>query len=251
MLRLALVLALVAGIAALVVNFVVTKPAIEQQTQKLGETTQQLASMTEAKGKAETEAKVAKANAEKAGRELSETKTALETASTEASLQKTRADKLATDLSKTAKERNEANQELARWQVLGIQPEQVTKLQADFRDASDARAALNEEKRIFIRDIASLQTRLSRYEGGDEKPVEMPGLKGSVIAVDPKWDFVLLDVGADQGAKEHGVVMVRHGDKLIGKARIVSVEKDRSYANLLPDWKQGDVAVAEGDKILY
>ena len=45
--------------------------------------------------------------------------------------------------------------------------------------------------------------------------------------------------------------MVRKGDKLIGKARIVSVDKNRSIANLLPEWKQGDVAVAAGDKILY
>ena len=56
MLRLALVLALVAGIAALVVNFVVTKPAIEAQTAKLGETEQQLTTATQAKTKAEGEA---------------------------------------------------------------------------------------------------------------------------------------------------------------------------------------------------
>lgn len=251
MLRLALVLALVAGIAALVVNFVVTKPAIEQQTQKLTDTESKLASTTTERNTAVAEAKKEKANAEKAGKELSETKTALEAANNDAVMQKTRADKLANDFNKAAKERNEANQELARWQVLGIQPDQVTKLQADFRDANDARAALNEEKKIFIRDIANLQTRLNRYEGGADQLVEMPGLKGSVVAVDAKWDFVLLDVGADQGAKERGIVMVRRGDKLVGKARIVSVEKNRSYANLLPDWKQGDVAVAEGDKVLY
>ena len=251
MLRLALVLALVAGIAALVVNFVVTKPAIEQQTATLGDTQSKLTAETAARGKAEADAKLAKANAEKAGKELSETKTALETASNDATMQKTRADKLATDLNKASKERNEANQELARWQALGVQPEQVTKLQNDLRDANEARTALGEERKIFIRSIAGLKTRLDRYEANAEQLVEMPGLKGSVLAVDAKWDFVLLDVGEDQGAKERGVVMVRHGDKLIGKARIVSVEKNRSIANLLPDWKQGDVAVAEGDKILY
>lgn len=251
MLRLALVLALVAGIAALVVNFVVTKPAIEAQTQTLADTKQQLATTTEQRNKAEADAKVAKANADRSAKELTEVKSSLETANAEASAQKTRADKLNNDYTKAAKERNEAQQELARWQVLGIQPNQVAKLQADLKDANEAKAALSDEKKIFLRDIASLKVRLGRYENSDDQPVEMPGLKGSVLAVDAKWNFVLLDIGEDQGAKERGIVMVRRGDKLVGKARIVSVEHNRSIANLLPDWKQGDIAVAEGDKVLY
>ena len=251
MLRLALVLALVAGIAALVINFVVTKPAIEQQTAKLAGTAQQLTTTTEAKNKAEAESKVAKANADKAAKDLTETKNSLETAAAEVTMQKTRADKLNTDLDKTTKARNEAQQELARWAALNVKPEQIVQLKNDLRDATDARAALSEEKKIFLRNIDNLQARLDRYEGDKERPVEMPNLKGSVIAVDPKWDFVLLDVGQNQGAKPGGIVIVRRGDKLVGKARIVSVEPDRSFANLLPAWKQGDVAVAEGDKVIY
>jgi hypothetical protein len=45
--------------------------------------------------------------------------------------------------------------------------------------------------------------------------------------------------------------MVRRGDKLIGKAKIITVEANRSVANLMSDWKQGDVAVAAGDSVLY
>jgi hypothetical protein len=45
--------------------------------------------------------------------------------------------------------------------------------------------------------------------------------------------------------------MVRRGDKLVGKVKIVSVEANRSVANVLPAWKQGDVAVAAGDLVLY
>jgi cell shape-determining protein MreC len=62
---------------------------------------------------------------------------------------------------------------------------------------------------------------------------------------------VVLDVGEAAGAKEGGIVMVRRGDKLIGKAKIITVEANRSVANLMSDWKQGDVAVAAGDSVLY
>jgi hypothetical protein len=29
------------------------------------------------------------------------------------------------------------------------------------------------------------------------------------------------------------------------------VDSNRSIANLLPEWRQGEVAIAEGDKVLY
>ena len=79
----------------------------------------------------------------------------------------------------------------------------------------------------------------------------MPGLKGQVAAVDPRWKFLVLNVGENQGAKERGIVMVRRGDKLVGKARIVSVESNRSIANLLPKWQQPGTEVQAGDTILF
>ena len=36
-----------------------------------------------------------------------------------------------------------------------------------------------------------------------------------------------------------------------GKVKIVTVEANRCVANVLPTWKQGDVAVAAGDQVLY
>jgi predicted nucleic acid-binding Zn-ribbon protein len=101
-----------------------------------------------AQRKAEGEAKPAKANADKALKDLAQTRTELETAASEATTQKGRADKLANDLGKTTKERNEAQQELSRWQVLGVQPDQIAQLKTDLREASEARAALADERRF-------------------------------------------------------------------------------------------------------
>ena len=63
--------------------------------------------------------------------------------------------------------------------------------------------------------------------------------------------FVLLDFGENQGALERGELIVRRGDKLVGKVSIVKVQSNRCIANILPQWKQGDVAIAEGDQVLY
>lgn len=250
MLRLALILALLVAIGGLAVSEFVTKPKVVELNDRLTSTEANLAQTTEAKTKAEAEAKTQKAVAEKASRELTDTKTLLETASTEAEQQRGRAERLQTDLTKVTKDRNEAQQALAAWNALGVQPEQVSQLRADLKSVSDAKAVLDDEKRILIRNNEKLQAALDTFQGR-ERPVEMPGLKGEISAVDPQWKFVVLNVGETQGAKERGIVMVRRGDKLVGKARIVSVEPNRSIANMLPKWQQPGAEVQVGDIILY
>ena len=44
-------------------------------------------------------------------------------------------------------------------------------------------------------------------------------------------------------------MMVDRGDKLLGKVQIKTVFKDRCVANILPDWKRGEIE--EGDEVLY
>ena len=65
----------------------------------------------------------------------------------------------------------------------------------------------------------------------------------------PKYDFVVLDIGGNQGVLERGVMLVNRGGKLVAKVRIASVTPERSIANILPEWRQSEVI--EGDQVLY
>jgi len=81
------------------------------------------------------------------------------------------------------------------------------------------------------------------------RPVELPAtLVGKVLSVDPKWDFVVLNVGEDQGAQEHGELLVNRAGRLVAKIKISSVQKDGCIANVLPGWKLGEVL--EGDQVI-
>lgn len=250
MLRIALILALVASIASVAISFTVVQPKVKELVDNLATRTTELAASRDDAAKSKQAAKAAEAVAEKTNKELQQTKTDLETAQNDATMQHTRADKLAGDLSKTTKDKNEAQEKLAQWTVLGVTPDQVVKLKVDLKNTIDARDALDLTAKTLAKQKGALEARLSRYEG-DEKAIEMPGLKGSVVAVDGKWDFVVLDVGSNQGAKERGTLIVRRGDKLVGKVRLVTVEENKSVANVLPEWRQGNVAVAPGDAVLY
>jgi hypothetical protein len=66
--------------------------------------------------------------------------------------------------------------------------------------------------------------------------------------VDPKWEFVVLNFGEEQGAKRDGELLVSRNGKLVAKVVIRGIEKDRSIANVLPDWSFGEVS--EGDVVI-
>ena len=73
-------------------------------------------------------------------------------------------------------------------------------------------------------------------------------LKGKVVVVDPKWDFVVLDIGEDQGVLTDGELLVSRDGKLVAKVIVRTVEKDRCIANIMPGWKIGEVF--EGDQVI-
>lgn len=251
MLRIALILALLAAIGSLALSFTVTKPKVDELQANLDSTKTTLQTTEDNLKKTGKELETTKKTLNERSQELDTTKTALETATTEAANLKKRADKLDSDLAKTTREKNDAQNELAQWQALGVKPDQVTQIRADLKKTTDERNALADEKTIFLRNIARLQNELDRYVEPSKK-VKLPdGLKGTVIEVDPQGAFVLLDIGEANGVLARGELLVRRGDKLIGKVRIVKVDANRSIGNLLPEWKQGDVAVAKGDAVLY
>jgi hypothetical protein len=72
-------------------------------------------------------------------------------------------------------------------------------------------------------------------------------LKGKIVVVDPKWDFVVLNIGDEQGAIQDGEMLVSREGKLVAKVVIRSVQKDRCIANVVPGWKLGEMI--EGDEV--
>ena len=65
--------------------------------------------------------------------------------------------------------------------------------------------------------------------------------------MDPKWNFIVLDMGAEHGLVPKGVLMISRGSKLVAKAKLTRVEANRSIADVLPGWDLGQVQ--EGDQV--
>ncbi len=129
-------------------------------------------------------------------------------------------------------------------QANGTQDQIKQKLNT-YRDVNNQRAQFLAENGILLSQIEKQGVELARYTGASVKVALPRTLQGKVTAVDAQFDFVVLDIGESQGAREHGELLVSRGEKLIGKLRILDVKKDHSIANILPDWKQGEIQTGD------
>jgi hypothetical protein len=95
--------------------------------------------------------------------------------------------------------------------------------------------------------IKKLDADLAFYRDPN-RPIELPAtIKGKVLASDPKWHFVVINVGEEQGVLEHGELLVNRDGKLVAKVIVSSVEKNRCVANIMTGWELGEVF--EGDMV--
>ncbi|MHB1307841.1 MAG: hypothetical protein ACYC23_12250 [Limisphaerales bacterium] len=250
LLKASLIVAVLASVMTLIVSQWPLADKIRVQTEELASTQSSLAQSQQDEAAAKEEARKFKGEAEKLSKDLAETSEKLETMTSRANTQQKRADQYEGDLFKTRGELTESQRELASWKALTIPVEQVRSRLAELTQANEALTVLNEEKKVMARRIAYLDDRLQNYEGGDQPPPDLPpGLKGKVVAVDAKWDFVVLDIGGNHGLVPRGELLVSREGKLVAKLRVTAVEADQSIANVLPGWKQAEII--EGDVVMH
>ncbi|MCU0788471.1 MAG: hypothetical protein MUC91_09845 [Verrucomicrobia bacterium] len=187
--------------------------------------------------------------------ELAQTKQNLETTTAERDGLRSTNDQLTKqnrslqeNLKRTTQERNDAQAELAAWEALGITVDQVKVLIAATKAAEEALQVAKEENRILDGELKKAKNQLALLLIEDYKVPLPPNLKGKVLVADPKWEFVVLDIGEDDGLLEQGELLVNRDGRLVAKVRVQSVQKGRSIANLVNGWKLGDVA--EGDLVI-
>jgi len=162
-------------------------------------------------------------------------------------VQQKRADQIADKLAKTTQERDDAQNDLAAYKITGLTADQVVKLNRALKDTQDLVQVGRQEYAVLQHDRDRIFTRLQLYEGTNTVVYLPPALKGKIMVVDPKWDFVVLNIGDDQGVKQNGELLVSRDGKLVAKVIVRTLEKDRAIANIVPGWKLGDVI--EGDEV--
>jgi len=247
LIRISLIIALIAGLAVGVLNFVQVK-------EKITTLQTNLKTQTERADTAEKQRDDTKRELVKTTTELNQTKEVLkdttekrDAAVAEAASQTKRAEKLTEDLAKATRERDDAQSELAAYKATGFTPEQISGLGKQLKSLQDALAVVEVENKVLLTRVRKLDNELAKYRGGP--PVELPaGLIGKVVVSDPKWNFVVVNVGENQGVLERGELLVNRNGQLVAKVIVTSVQKDRCVANVVPGWQIGEII--EGDQVI-
>lgn len=248
LIRICLIVAIVAGLAVGALNFVKVK-------EKITALQTELANEKQARATAEAERDKTKAELDATSKELKTTKATLEAtteerdkAVAEANKRIKEAEDLAENLKRVTGERDNAQADLGAYRATGLTPDQITIANNRIKELQVNLEGTQKENRVLGQKITKLQTELDRFIS-PEKPVFLPStLRGKVLVSDPKWNFVVLDVGENQGVLEYGELLVNRNGKLVGKVVVRNVQKDRSVANVMPGWDVGEIM--EGDQVI-
>ena len=247
LIRISLILAIVAAIAAGTLNIVQVRDKI---TTLMSQRDDYHSQRDQVQGQLDTtNKKLARTESDlsRTQQQLADANTARKAAEDTAAAQQKRADDLSDKLTETTQERDDAQTKLAAYTATGVSAEQVGKLNGQLRDALAAVEAVNEEKVVLNHTIVSLKAELNEFIGTNADILLPANLTGKILVVDPKWDFVVLNIGDDQGVIQNGQLLVSRDGKLVAKVIVRAVEKDRCIANIMPGWKLGEVI--EGDDV--
>jgi len=247
LLRISLIVAILAGLGAGILGFLGVQDRLDAlKTQRDTENSTKHHVMTQL---SETNRVLAKTKSELAStqQELADTKSERDKAQAAADAAQHQVESLNEKLAKTSQERDDAQNQLAAYKATSLTPEQITRLDAQLKDAQNEIAAITDEKKALQRVLTRKEEELAKYITPGQDVLLPPNLFGKVEAVDPKWEFVVLNIGEDQGLKERGELLVSRDGRLIGKVVVRKLEKDRSIANYVPGWDLGQIV--EGDVV--
>lgn len=71
-------------------------------------------------------------------------------------------------------------------------------------------------------------------------------LNGRILEVNSKFDFVIINLGEEDGVERGMIFMVYRDKKLLGKVQAEDVFPKMSSCVILPEWKQATIRIDDG-----
>ena len=111
-------------------------------------------------------------------------------------------------------------------------------------------SSMGEENKFLSQQITSMHTENEQLKARvaylETPPV---GLRGTVTLVQPKWGFVVMDVGYTQHVQPNTEFLVYRDIKFVAKVHVVSVGVHSSIGQIMPDYLNHPPAV--GDLVVH
>jgi hypothetical protein len=127
-------------------------------------------------------------------------------------------------------------------------------LQAQLDDARRQLDSAEREKVFLSEKLQSVQRRSSQLEEEKKRRAVVTGkvgVRGTVLAVNQAYNFVVLNLGGRQGVEPHSEMLVLRDGAFIGKIRISSVEPATAIGDIITSSLARGVQVQPGDIVIY
>lgn len=133
-------------------------------------------------------------------------------------------------------------------------PASTRELQAQLEEAKKQLEDAERERLLLADKIKKSQERPTALET-ERKPRAAgggkPGIRGTVLAVNQAYNFVVLSLGGRQGVEANSEMLVLRGGSFIGKIRISSVEPATAIGDIITSSLARGVQVQSGDTVIY
>jgi hypothetical protein len=131
-----------------------------------------------------------------------------------------------------------------------------SELQAQLAEAKKQLEAAENEKSLLADKMKVLEESSTPLVVESAKPrrpgvAKDPGIRGSVLAVNQAYNFVVLSLGGRQGVEPNSEMLVLRGGSFIGKIRISSVEPATAIGDIITSSLARGVRVQPGDTVIY
>jgi hypothetical protein len=130
----------------------------------------------------------------------------------------------------------------------------TVELQSQLDDARRQLDSAEREKGLLSEKLQSLETRSSQLEEEKKRRAVVAGkigVRGTVLAVNQAYNFVVLNLGARQGVEPNSEMLVLRDGSFIGKIRISSVEPATAIGDIVTSSLTRGVQVQPGDIVIY
>ena len=113
--------------------------------------------------------------------------------------------------------------------------------------AIDLKTSRTQEEATKVEEeLKKLRTEVEMTKPGSTKSI---ALSGKIVAVNPTWNFVIIDLGKNDSVVEGLTMVLYRGDKMIGKVKTVTVDAQTSVADVLPGTPASAIEI--GDQVVY
>lgn len=83
-----------------------------------------------------------------------------------------------------------------------------------------------------------------------KKSFDRNSLNARIVAVNPDWGFVVVNAGKSVGITDATKLLVTRGGQTVGKLSIVSVQGERTVANIVPETLSEGMSISPGDQVI-